>query len=79
MQAQVTLDPRLLPQVEVEVLGQQAVRFNPEGAAKDLRPPQQIPEPQDYFMNCKRAQRREEARIMGFRVAQEVSLLRPVN
>ena len=79
MQAQVTLDPRLLPQVEVEVIGQQAGHFNPEGAVKDLSPPQQIPEPRDYFMDCKRAQLREEARITGFHEAQEVSSLQSGN
>jgi hypothetical protein len=79
VQAQVTLDLRLLPQVEVEVIGQQAVHSNPEGAVKDLRPPQQIPEPRDYYMDCKRAQLQEEARIMGFHMAQEVSSLQSGN
>lgn len=79
MQAQVALDPPLHPQVEVEVLGEQADRFNLEDVVEALQSLQQIPEQRDYFKGYKRAQLREEDRAlrMGLHEAQEVSKLRP--
>lgn len=72
VQAQAILDLRLLPRIASEAVGQQAVHSNLGDAVKVLHPPQRIPEPQASSKDCKRARRREEARIMGVHAAQEV-------
>ena len=66
-------DPRLLPQLEDEVVGEQADLSNLEDVAAAFPPRQQDPGAQDFFKDCNRARLHEEAQRMVFHGAQEVA------